>query len=44
MREYLKFLQQRDMQHEKEQFVDKSRDMLLDRYIEDEFEGVCCKL
>jgi hypothetical protein len=41
VREYLKTLQRRDTQREKEQFADKGRDTLLDGYTEDEFEKVC---
>ena len=37
VREYLKTLQQRDMQCKKEQFVDKGKDTLLDSYTKDEF-------
>ena len=44
VREYLKSLQQRDAQREKEQFADKGRDTLLDGYTEDEFEQVCREL
>ena len=44
MREYLKSLQRRDAQCEREQFADKGRDTLLDGYTEDEFEGVCREL
>jgi hypothetical protein len=44
VREYLKSLQQRDAQREKEQFADKGRDTLLDGYTEDEFEWVCHEL
>lgn len=44
MREYLKALQRRDAQREKEQFADKGRDTLLDGYTEDEFESVCREL
>ena len=44
VREYLKTLQQRDAQREKEQFADKGRDTLLDSYTEDEFEQVCHEL
>jgi len=40
IREYLKILQQRDAQREKDQFADKGRDTLLDGYIEDEFKNV----
>ena len=32
------------MQCNKEQFVDKGRDILLNRYMEDEFKSICCKL
>ena len=41
VREYLKTLQRRDAQREKEQFADKGRDTLLDGYTEDEFQNVC---
>jgi hypothetical protein len=44
VREYLKTLQRRDTQREKEQFADKGRDTLLDGYTEDEFESVCHEL
>src|SRR5208282_174721 len=44
VREYLKSLQRRDAQREKEQFADKGRDTLLDGYTEDEFERVCYEL
>jgi len=44
VREYLKSLQQRDAQWEKEQFANKGRDTLLDSYTEDEFEQVCHQL
>jgi hypothetical protein len=44
VREYLKSLQRRDVQREKEQFADKGRDTLLDGYTEDEFEKVCHEL
>ena len=44
VREYLKSLQRRDAQREKEQFADKGRDTLLDGYTEDEFEQVCREL
>jgi hypothetical protein len=44
VREYLKSLQQRDTQQEKEQFADKGKDTLLDSYTEDEFKQVCHKL
>jgi hypothetical protein len=44
VREYLKALQRRDAQREKEQFADKGRDTLLDGYTEDEFESVCREL
>jgi hypothetical protein len=37
VREYLKMLQRRDAQREKEQFADKGRDTLPDGYTEDEF-------
>ena len=41
VREYLKSLQRKDAQRDREQFADKSRDTLLDGYNEDEFEKVC---
>jgi hypothetical protein len=44
VRKYLKSLQQRDAQQEKEQFADKGRDTLLNSYTEDEFKQVCHKL
>jgi hypothetical protein len=44
VREYLKLLQQRDAQWEKEQFADKGRDTLLNGYTEDEFKWVCYEL
>ena len=44
VREYLKILQRRDAQRDKEQFADKGRDTLLDGYMEDEFESVCREL
>jgi hypothetical protein len=37
VREYLKTLQRRNTQCEKEQFANKSRDTLLDSYTEDKF-------
>ena len=39
VREYLKALQRRDAQREKEQFADKGRDTLLDGYTEDANQG-----
>jgi hypothetical protein len=44
IREYLKTLQRRDTQRERDQFADKGRDTLLDGYSEDEFHAVCHKL
>ena len=44
VREYLKTLQQRDIQYKKEHFANKGRDTLLNGYIKDEFKGVCCEL
>ena len=44
VKEYLKVLQWRDAQCDKEQFADKGRDTLLDGYMEDEFENICCEL
>jgi hypothetical protein len=44
VREYLKFLQRRDAQHDHEQFADKGRDTLLNEYNEEEFEQVCHEL
>ena len=37
IREYLKTLQWRDVQHKKKQFVNKGRDTLFDSYTKDEF-------
>ena len=34
----------RDIQCNKEQFIDKGRDILLNKYIEDKFKSVYCKL
>jgi hypothetical protein len=44
VKEYLKSLQRRDAQQDREQFADKGRDTLLDGYTEDEFEAVCSAL
>jgi Centromere DNA-binding protein complex CBF3 subunit, domain 2 len=44
VREYIKSLQRRDAQRDREQFADKGRDTLLDGYNEDEFERVCHEL
>jgi hypothetical protein len=44
VREYIKTLQRRDAQRDKEQFADKGRDTLLDGYTEEEFERVCREL
>ena len=44
VKEYLKVLQRRNAQRDKEQFTDKGRDTLLDRYTEDKFKSVYHKL
>ena len=44
IRQYLKTLQRRDAQREKEQYADKGGDTLLDGYTEEEFERVCAEL
>ena len=44
VREYLKSLQRRDTQKEKENYADKGRDTILDGYVEEEFKRVCHKL
>ncbi|KAJ6436387.1 short-chain dehydrogenase [Purpureocillium lavendulum] len=44
VREYLKSLQRRDAQRDKENYADKGRDTLLDGYSESEFERVCHEL
>ena len=44
VREYLKSLQRRDAQYDREQFTDKGRDTLLDGYTEEEFESLCYTL
>ena len=44
IKEYLKMLQQRDIQCKKEQFINKGRDTLFNSYIKDKFKGVCYKL
>ena len=44
IKKYLKVLQQKDAQQEKEQFADKGKDILLNRYTKNKFKSVCCKL
>jgi hypothetical protein len=44
VREYLKSLQRRDAQRDKENYADKGRDTLLDGYSEAEFDRVCHEL
>ncbi|XP_044717917.1 centromere DNA-binding protein complex CBF3 subunit [Hirsutella rhossiliensis] len=44
VREYLKSLQRRDAQRDRENYADKGRDTLLDGYSESEFERVCHEL
>jgi hypothetical protein len=44
VREYLKTLQRRDTQQDKDNYADKGRDTLLDGYTEEEFERVCYEL
>jgi hypothetical protein len=44
VRAYIKSLERRDAQRDREQFADKGRDTLLDGYTEDEFENICHKL
>jgi hypothetical protein len=44
VREYLKSLQRRDTQRDKDNYADKGRDTLLDGYSESEFERVCHEL
>lgn len=44
VRNLLKSLQRRDAECEREQYLDKSRDTLLDGYDEKEFERLCCEL
>ena len=44
VRDYIKTLQRRDAQQDRQQFADKARDTLLDGYSEDEFEEVCSQL
>lgn len=41
VRAYIKSLERRDAQRDREQFADKGRDTLLDGYTEDEFEDIC---
>ena len=43
-REYIRSLQRRDAQRDREQYADKGRDTLLDGYSEEEFERVCSEL
>ena len=42
--EYLKTLQWRDAQQDKDNYADKGRDTLLDGYTEEEFERICREL
>ena len=44
VKEYLKVLQRRDVQYNKEEFTDKGRDTLLDGYIKDKFKSIYYKL
>lgn len=44
VREYLKTLQRRDAQQDKDNYADKGRETLLDGYTEEEFERVCYEL
>ena len=44
VRQYLKTLQRRDTQREKEQFADKGSGTLLDGYSDEEFKTVCREL
>ena len=44
IRQYLKTLQRRDAKLDKEQYVDKGRDTLLDGYSEEDFERICAEL
>jgi hypothetical protein len=44
VKDYLKLLQQRDTQRDREQFADKGRDTLLDGYSEGDLEKICCNL
>ena len=44
VRQYLKSLQQKDAQRDREQFADKGRDTLLDGYTQEQFEAVCREL
>jgi hypothetical protein len=44
VREYVRSLQRRDAQKNREQYADKGRDTLLDGYTEEEFERVCHEL
>jgi len=44
VREYLKTLQRRDAQKDKDNYADKGRDTLLDGYTEEEFERLCSEL
>ena len=40
VKEYFKSLQQRDAQHDYQQFTDKSRNTLLNKYNENKFEQI----
>jgi hypothetical protein len=44
VREYLKSLQRRDAQRDREQFADKGKNTLLDGYTDDEFQAICRQL
>ena len=44
IRQYLKTLQRRDAKLDKEQYVDKGRDTLLDGYSEEDFKRICAEL
>jgi uncharacterized protein YciI len=44
VREYIRALQRRDAQRDREQFADKGRDTLLDGYTQQQFEAVCREL
>ena len=44
VREYLKTLQRRDTQQDKDNYTNKGRNTLLDGYTEEEFERICHEL
>ena len=44
VKEYLKFLQQKNAKHDHKQFADKNKNTLLNEYNEKKFEQICHEL